>query len=126
MPTPEYPDWFPEDCPPSTAADAAGEYFRIVEAQAVSETDFLSHHELGTALGAEPCARCGVSLFNSLEKALHRQRLSPRLGTLVSKGLLAPPHGKTGVPNSKSGHLEWWAYKDVSRHLCFQEAVPCP
>ena len=52
MLTPEFPDWFPEDCPPSTAADAEGEYFRIVAAQVVSEPDFLSHHELGTALGA--------------------------------------------------------------------------
>ena len=126
MPPPEFPNWFPEGCPPSTAADASGEVFRIVAAEQVTDADFRSHHELGTALAADPCARCGVSLFTSFENALHRQRLSPRLGKFLSKGVLSPQHGKTGIPNVKSGHLEWWAYQNVPRHSCFERAVPCP
>jgi hypothetical protein len=120
-----FPHWFPESCPPATAVETSVEVYRIVSGNPLTDQDFLSHHELGTALTAPPCARCGVSVFTSLSGALHRQRLSPRLGTAIAKGELNPGHGKTGSPNEKSGHLEWWPYVTVIRRSCFGDAIPC-
>ncbi len=37
-----FPDWFPSDCPPLTADDAAGIVFRFATKSPVAAEDFLS------------------------------------------------------------------------------------
>jgi len=123
---PSFPTWFPDGCPPNnTSNDASEEVYRIVKTIPLAEADFLSHFELGTAVNAPSCARCGVSVFDSLSNAMHRQRLSPRLGEFVAKGKLESTDGKTGDLNTKSGHLTWWPYFGVVRRVRFEEPVKC-
>lgn len=125
MSTPKFPDWFPGACPPANAVDASGVVYRIVSGATVTEEDFLTHHERGAALSAPACKRCGVSVFSSHEKAVHRLKLSPRLGNGIAKGQLDASSGKTDNPNPNSGHMEWWAYDGVERHRLFDEVTPC-
>lgn len=120
-----HPSWFPPNCPPPEAEDAAGRVFRIVSGRALSEADFQTHHEDGTAPTAPPCSRCGISVFNSFEKAAHRQRLSPRLGPAISEGMLRPDAGKMLLTSTKSGHVEWWPYEGIVRASYFSEGKPC-
>jgi hypothetical protein len=120
-----FPDWFPTDCPPSGSKEACEEVYRIVRAKSLVKEDFLSHHELGTALNAPPCARCGLSVYDSLANAMHRQKLSPYLGSFISKGKLISTDGKTSELKASSGHLTWWPYLDVTRPARFEEPVKC-
>lgn len=120
----QFPTDFPGNCPPSDAIEAEAEVYRIVKANPHTDGDFLSHAEMGTALDAPPCLRCGVSVFSSFSKAQHRQKLSPRLGAFIAKAQLSPIHGKTSSPNG-SGHITWWSFRSVSRSQCFEESVPC-
>ncbi len=45
-----------------TATDALGVFFRFVKHNPVDADDFLSHHELNLARGANPCQRCSLSI----------------------------------------------------------------
>jgi len=115
-----FPEYFPPCCPDDKAIDANGTVFRIVKAEKMTDDDFLSHHELRIAVNVEPCIRCGVSVFDSLQGAIHRQKLSPRLGKFIAKGILNPSSGKTSLPKKESRHMEWWAYSDVKRRTLFE------
>jgi hypothetical protein len=120
-----FPEYFPPCCPDDKAIDANGTVFRIVQANTQTDNDFLSHHELGTAITADPCARCGISVFDSFQGAVHRQKLSPRLGKFIAEGILNPSSGKTSLPNKASRHMEWWPYSDVDRPALFKSVISC-
>ena len=121
----QHPAWFPPNCPPADARDALGQVFRIVNGAALTEADFATHQEANTALSAPPCGRAGISVFDSFEKAAFRQRMTPRLGSAIAQGVLKPDAGKTLLTNPKSGHIEWWPYKDIVRVSYFSEGKPC-
>lgn len=121
----KHPTWFPLNCPPDTATDATGQVFRIVAGGHLTEKDFETHHEAGTAPNAPPCGRCGISVFNSFAKAAHRQRLTPRLGPAIAEGTLTPDAGKIRLTDSRSGHVEWWPYEGIKRASYFAEGKPC-
>lgn len=120
-----FPEWFPEDCPPDGAHDASATVFRIVSGAPPSAADFRTHHELGTALTAPPCKRCAISVFDSYENALHRLRVSPRLGNAIAQGQLETTSGKTDTASPSSGHISWWAYRNVARHELFGDVQLC-
>lgn len=124
MGMPSFPSHFPSDCPPAHAKQASGAVFRIVTEGVLAEPHFQSHYEAGTVLKAPACGRCGVSVFDSLERALHRLRLSPHLGTAIAKGELAVSAGMTQLTNERSGHVEWWPFDGVSRRSYFAEPAP--
>lgn len=123
--SPMFPKSFPNGCPPTASKDASGEVYRIVGGTPLIDEYFLSHDELGIALDGPPCIRCGLSVFDSISSAKHRQRLSPHLGGFIAKGMLSPPHGKMGEPSAKSRHLTWWPYVGVIRRLRFEEPIKC-
>lgn len=121
-----FPAEWPTGCPPSEATDAAGTVHRIVKSHPPQEDDLKSHAELGLASAAPQCSRLGVSVFTSRDRACHRLKLSPHLGTMVASAALTADHGKLGTPNAKSGHCQWWPYAGVVRHTLFSEASACP
>lgn len=121
----QFPAYFPDCCPPVDSNDAGGAVFRIVKDENLTDEDFLSHHELGLAHTADQCRRCGVSVFNSFENALHLQKIKPRLGNAISKGELNHSAGKMLLTNKKSGHIDWWAYDSVDRKSFFEEPKLC-
>jgi hypothetical protein len=101
---------FPDGCPPDDARNAEGVVFRIVVGAVFDPDDFKSHAELNKARGAPPCARCGVSVYDSLVNACHRLRISPHLGSAIAEGELEAATGRLSAPN-RQGHMEWWPYQ---------------
>jgi hypothetical protein len=119
-----FPSYFPSGCPPPEASAALGHVYRIVAGNVLTDSDFKSHFEAGTALNAPPCRRCGVSVFHSLERAQHRLRLSPHIGNAIAQGELKECAGKTQLTSERSGHLEWWPFDGVLRRSYFSEPTP--
>lgn len=122
-----FPAWFPPNCPPADAADAEGVVFRFVSRNAVDAEDFLSHYERGEAPRAQPCRRCGLSVYRTLESARSklrdlRGRYPDRFATYIAEGTLTPEHGKIKQEGKDRDHHEWWAYEGVERRLPFRVA----
>lgn len=122
---PTYPADFP--ALPEDALDADGTYFRICVTKPPTTEDFKSYKELGKPTTAAPIHAVGISMYTDLDKARHRQRLSPRLGKFIAEGDLTPEHGKTSRPGG-NGHLEWWPFDGVDRLSPFlaRDAHECP
>lgn len=80
---------------------------------------------------ADPCLRCGLSMFPTVEGAMHARELFPGLlGKFIACGTLAPEQGKLKpTPTHKfPSHLTWWAYVGVARAVPFSivEEAPAP
>jgi|ERR1043165_2887373 hypothetical protein len=97
----DFPDNWPEDCPPEDADAADGQVFRLVKSNPHTASDFLSHHELGTLPKAPPCLRCGLSLFRTREDAEHQHRAYPKLGKFIATGMLKAEHGKAKLTQGR-------------------------
>ena len=113
-----FPSDWPTGCPATDVPQAQGDVFRIVKGDPVTTEDMLSHHETGKMPMADPCRRCGLSVFLVVEDALHQQKLIPRLGTKIAKAVLEAVHGKarqTGTPT----HTTWWPFEGVDRAKLF-------
>ena len=123
--THQFPDWFPQSCPPFDATDADGVVYRFATKSPVAAEDFLSHHELGLAPRAQACRRCSLSLYRTLAAARRklrelRDRSPERFGPHIAEGNLSAAHGKIKQEGSDPDHHEWWAYEDVVRHAAFR------
>ncbi len=121
-----FPSTFPACCPPADATDAKGVVHRICMSNPATTRDFLTHEEKDLAPDADPCDRASISVFQTHERACHRMRLSPWLGTVVVSGELKPEHGKMKLTNQRSGHINWWPYENVARETPFTEYRTCP
>lgn len=116
-------DW-PASCPPADAEDAAGAVFRITINDPPKAEDMLSHHETGRLPNAEPCLRCGLSVFRNIEDAQHQRRLMPRLGKYIATADLQAYHGKTKLTTgSQPTHTTWWVYQEVTNRFSFFKVV---
>ncbi len=116
----KFPDSWPNDCPPSTAIDAAGEVFRVVKHNPPQADDFLSHQETGRLPLAPACLRCGLSVFRQSDDADHLRRLFPKIGRWIAVGRLQPADGKTQLTSgNRPTHTTWWAYEGVDRATAF-------
>lgn len=115
-----FPHGWPADCPSDDTPDANGEVFRIVRNNPVSAGDLLSHHESGKLPQADPCLRCGLSVFRVVEDAINQQRLLPKLGNRIAKALLLSDHGKACLTKGQQPtHTTWWPYAAVDRASLF-------
>lgn len=112
-------DW-PPGCPSADTPDAEGDVFRIVKGNPVTVADMLSHHETGKLPKADPCLRCGLSVFRLLEDALNQQKLFPKHGNKIAKALLEATHGKACLTRGQlPTHTTWWPYEGVDRAAPF-------
>jgi hypothetical protein len=121
----EFPEWFPPNCPPGGAALADGIVYRFVAKDPVDPEDFLSHHELGLALQSNPCRRCSLSVYKSLEVARARlrdlrKRNPKRAERSIARGTLTPADGRMMQAGNDPEHHEWWAFRGIERHRSFQ------
>ncbi|MGL5097174.1 MAG: hypothetical protein ACRDD1_16430 [Planctomycetia bacterium] len=112
-------DW-PKDCPAIDTPDADGEAFRIVNGDPVTAADVSSHHETGKLPKADPCLRCGLSVFRMVEDALNQQNLLPKLGGKIAKAILSPIHGKAyPTRGQQPTHTTWWPCEGIDRASLF-------
>jgi hypothetical protein len=112
-------DW-PSGCPADDTLDAAGEVFRIAKENPVTASCMESHHESGKLPKADPCLRCGLSVFRDVEDAINQRNLLPKLGDKIAKGLLLDEHGKACLTKGQQPtHTTWWPYEGVDRASLF-------
>lgn len=112
----EWPEHFPQGCPPPDAMDAEGPFFRIVTSDPPTEGDFKTHWELGRE--GPPCLRHGLSGFRTFDEvALFREVIPGFRKRRVARAELKPELGKlknTPTKNSK-GHHTWWVPEGIIR-----------
>lgn len=121
-PSGRFPDDWPPGCPPDDAPPASGKVYRIVRTSPPTAADFRSHREMGKLPDADPCLRRGLSMFQTVEGAMHaRELFRRRLGKFIACGTLASEHGKLKPTPSRTlpNHVTWWAYVDVARAVPF-------
>lgn len=106
--------------PPADAIDARGDVFRLVHHVPPSVEDLATHHETGRLPRADPCLRCGLSVFRTVRDAAHQRQLFQRLGNHIAKATLAPDHGMAKPTRGQQPtHTTWWVYEGVDRAALF-------
>lgn len=119
-----FPDDWPDGCPGVNVPEAEGVLFRIVKGDPPTPDDLRSHHETGRLPRADPCLRCGLSVFRELADAQNQRSLMPRLGGWVATGTLRAVHGKACLtPGSQPTHTTWWPHVGVDRVALFTVVV---
>jgi hypothetical protein len=118
---PTFPTDWPEECPPEDIPAAAAVYYRIVRNNPPSLDDFRSYKELGLARRhADPCRRCGLSIFRTFDAAAVARSNFPTLGEFIASGALDLSHGKVAQTGSNRYHCTWWPYESVDRVTPFE------
>ncbi len=109
----EWPNHFPEGCPPDDADDAHGMVFRLVDGDDPTLDDFQSWYERNPrrSWGDALCRACGLSVLRDLDDAKALRRRIPSLKTKrIAAADLQPTMGKVQQTSSKhaSTHHTWW------------------
>lgn len=111
----EWPDEFPDSCPPGAAVKSVGLVFRLVAQAPPDENDFQSVYRLKpnrfrTADDEARCRAMGLSTFDQQADAdLTRRALGPfknhqiAAGTIDGSGLMLATPSK-----SSASHRTWW------------------
>ncbi len=110
----------PPNCPLSGATARDQRAYRVAKSDPLTDSDLLTHLELGLAPKACPCKRASVSIFKSLEQARHRLDLSPHLGSHIAEADLTANHGEISPPQQNTGHMDWWPYSGMRRPTDFK------
>jgi hypothetical protein len=113
-----FPAGWPPNCPPDDAVDADIEVYRTVSADPPAATDFLSYHEEGKLVKNRQkiCQAHGVSVYGSVEDAIHHRKVFGWASQRIAKGKLTPDQGRTKpTPGSLPSHITWWPYDGVNR-----------
>lgn len=118
-----WPDYFPEQCPPSDARQDDLKVFRLVTSSPPTADDFLpttieSPHRKFT--GEELCMACGVSVFKNIADIIKmRDRFKPLRTKKIAYGTITFSDGlvkETGQPS----HVTWWLQTNEP-HATFRE-----
>ena len=108
----EWPDHFPEICPPDDSIPASGEVYRCINNPPPKRTDFLSLFEEGRRMwpGTDKCMFCGLSIYSDVEDIFQMWRRVKGFGKRhIVKGRLDTLMGKMkNTPIHESSHYTWW------------------
>ncbi len=110
----QWPDYFPDGCPPQDAQPAAGEVYRLVKKDPPEQEDFKSLREKKPRddFGEQACQACGLSVFQDDQDVLRVKRRAPGMQKrLVARGTLTPDFGQIKQTSSKddgASHHTWW------------------
>lgn len=123
----QWPDYYPEDCPPENARPASGVVYRLIRQSHPTSKDFRSHRETQPhrTFDVPECIACGLSVFMDIEDVIRLQKRVPALrrrrvakGTLVSDlGNMLPTPSRTG-----RSHHTWWVPVSTQPWELFQVA----
>jgi len=108
----DWPEYFPENTPPSQAVVTEGLSFRLVDNHPPRREDFRSTYEeypkrkfSNSAL----ISACGTSQFRVLKDILKKRELFPPLRSKkVAKGVLEPSLGMTMETFEPTHHTVWY------------------
>lgn len=116
----DFPEHYPEQCPPFEATNADGVVYRLTKTHVLDKLDFCSHYELrpDKDWGDMACQARGLSVFPSVEACEEIKKKIPSIRK-NNKGIatanLNNNHGKfanTPSTNSKR-HMTWWVSSNL-------------
>lgn len=113
----DWPEWFPDACPPAEARDAEGHFYRLVDGVEILESDFWSHEQEYLA-GKRPrrswssgklCDFVSCSIFalrSDIEQT--RKGVGPLKHKLVALGDITGEGKLLETPTNGNSHHNWW------------------
>lgn len=115
----EWPNHFPEGCPPDDADDAHGTVVRLVRGNPPTPEDFQSQYEGNPrrSWGDDRCRACGLSVFQDPEDARAISRRIPAFRNRhIATADLEPAMGRLKHTPSKHEptHHTWWLPTNVN------------
>jgi hypothetical protein len=132
----KFPDFFPENCPPSDSVSAYGDFYRVVtdkDGRTLKKEHLKSHREKQPNRTFPPdlseCELCSVSLLKDLEEAKNFAKFllafpsnRNKIGR-IAYGTLSSEMGKikhTPKPESNQlSHYDWWCPEGFDATTCF-------
>ena len=107
----EWPDFYPENCPPAEAKPASGTFYRLVKHNPPQAEDFLSTWEEFPGRFPEPTIKnSGVSVYTDPQDIERlKKRVRQLKGRKTAEGELNPMHGLIQSTEGKEkSHHTWW------------------
>ncbi len=109
-----YPEFFPSDCPPPSARNLPGKYYRLIRRIERCKTkDFLPEYS-DSQLN---CPQCAISIFSNKKEIINLVLQHPRMQQKYLAELTLD--GDCGVminssdKSSYSSHYDWWIPKGL-------------
>lgn len=118
----DYPDFYPEECPPADAPPAGGTVFRLVRGTVPSPSDFVPVAiENPSRLTAKTrCLGCGLTVFREVADVEQLQkRVAGHRDKRVAVGTLDEAAGVL-KPTGKPSHHTWWVRRGFDPVSCFK------
>lgn len=113
----EWPDYFPEQCPPKMASFTNGSVYRFIGGERPQEKDFIPYLIFSNRIIiGDRCQACGLSVFKT---QVGIQQFSRRIPAFRNKRIataaLEPSMGKIlETPSLQSkDHCTWWLPKHL-------------
>lgn len=123
--TPQFPDYFPEDCPPVEAKSIDFKVFRLSKHANLTEDTFKSFYQINPERWMGVIQSYGISVFHTKEDCESALRKSPCLKKRMKYyafGIANKDSGKIMKTPSKDNprHYTWWLYEGVKPHTYFK------
>ncbi len=108
----EWPEHFPENCPPANSIEAGGTVHRFVRNNPPENNDFRSNRLLHPQqdFGENICQACGLSVYRDKNDLIRKlRRLPAKRKCHIATGNLNPDTGKIlPTPTQGDSHNTWW------------------
>ena len=123
----QWPDYYPENCPPEAAEPASGTFYRLVRRDPVQLEDFIPLYidrpeNFENIPIDEVCQGCGVSVCKNKQDIERLQNSSGKMRKRqIAEGELNPTLGAIKhTPSRKyKSHHTWWVPIEVKPWLVF-------
>lgn len=123
----QWPDFYPENCPPTEAEPASGTVYRLVRRDPAQPKDFTALFIERPGLfqnkpTAVVCQSCGVSVCKDRQDIVKLQRSSAKMRKRqIAKGELNPTLGVIQHTPSRQykSHHTWWILVGTEPWLIF-------
>jgi hypothetical protein len=127
----EWPEHFPESCPPSDAESAAGEFYRIVDEDPPDGEDFIGNlrlQQLGLRFKnkkrpwSDDCEAAGLSVLADRDDVMNlREATGPMRLKAIAYGDITGDGVMKHTPSaSYKSHHTWWIPMGVEAHEYFR------
>lgn len=123
-----WPNYYPENCPPDDAEKPSGLVFRFTYKAKSSRADFKPYHREGKEWknDCQTCQACGISVYTDLNEVLRVQKRTPaarnkfiaRYEVNENDGLIK------NTPGNSPNHHTWWIVEGNQVWERFENIAP--
>lgn len=117
-----WPEYYPDNCPPESSCDVNGKLFRLIprpdESLKKLKKEFTPFAVRNPEKWGGNCQACGLSSYITLDECSRIKKTIPRLKKLLpAQAQLDSCHGKVLNTPSKISkeHYTWWVPADIEK-----------